>query len=229
MMISQLFTQLFNRLKMEVLAESPSKNRMAVYFVEVVLDEQMGKINFISVKSVKGYYDKYVEGKENTSGTPSIALCNLIATYLDYDGFSDFELQNRKVDIKNTPSLWGRIKEEKRLINAFLFIGIGGALITAVYFNLSPKRCWKWNENTYIRVSCDQEFSVLPNNILNPVTFKRIQVDRNTVFFSRGRALVWYAKSRNGSIEYFNDRGLHPITRKELKPITNYIISKYVK
>ncbi|WP_157961207.1 hypothetical protein [Lutibacter citreus] len=43
----------------------------------------------------------------------------------------------------------------------------------------------------------------------------------------KGKPIIWYGKSINGELDYFNSRGVHPITGKELKPITEYILKQY--
>jgi hypothetical protein len=59
--------------------------------------------------------------------------------------------------------------------------------------------------------------------------FKKVAVNDSTIFFKYGKPIVWYGKSLNGEMQYFNSRGLHPETMDELKPITKYIISKYIQ
>ncbi len=39
---------------------------------------------------------------------------------------------------------------------------------------------------------------------------------------------IWYGKNREGELEYFSSQGLHPQTGKTLKPITRYMIEKYI-
>ncbi|MGY0407981.1 MAG: hypothetical protein ACWIPJ_06465 [Polaribacter sp.] len=39
---------------------------------------------------------------------------------------------------------------------------------------------------------------------------------------------IWYGKASSGKMEFFTHRGIHPETLKELKPITEYIINRYV-
>ena len=56
---------------------------------------------------------------------------------------------------------------------------------------------------------------------------KRIEVTKATSFFVAGKAVVWYSKV-NGKPEFFTTHGFHPVTGKPLKPITYYMIHKYV-
>lgn len=42
------------------------------------------------------------------------------------------------------------------------------------------------------------------------------------------KAIIWYSKVGD-SIEFFNTHGMHPETGRALRPITSYIINKYVR
>ena len=229
MMLSLLFKQLFNHLEKEVFSKKPTKNGMAVYFVTVVLEKQMDKPNYISDKSIKGYYDKFVLGKENKSGEPTRELCDLIASYIGYNNFLDFELENKKFEGPKRLSLLGRIKKSKGVKRLGLAMASGALLLSGVYYNETREECWVWDPYKYKKISCDHADAILPKDIFNVEVLQKITVDKNTNFFKEGKVLVWYSKLRNGDIQYFNGRGVHPITGKELKPITPYIVSKYVK
>ena len=56
---------------------------------------------------------------------------------------------------------------------------------------------------------------------------RKIDVSDTTTFFKHEKAQVWYCKKEK-QIEYFNGPGFHPENGKVLKPITNYMIEKYV-
>jgi hypothetical protein len=48
-------------------------------------------------------------------------------------------------------------------------------------------------------------------------------------FFNEdGSVKLWYGKNKNKDLEYFTALGLHPETGKTLKPITQYMIDKYI-
>jgi hypothetical protein len=57
---------------------------------------------------------------------------------------------------------------------------------------------------------------------------KQIEVCDTTTFFKEGKPIVWYCKV-DGKPEFFNTYGIHPETGKALRPVTKYIIEKYVK
>ena len=98
-----------------------------------------------------------------------------------------------------------------------------------------PEReCMKWEGDHYEAVDCKNE-KLGTGNLTSVVflnedllTFKKIEVNTNTIFFKKGKPIVWYGKSFGGKYEYFNQPGLHPETEKTLKPISEYIIKKYI-
>lgn len=95
-MLKKLLSQLFDKLENERDNDKKTKNGNAVYFVEEILENKLGKPSYISPRAIKDYYDKYVEGKENKAGEPSSELKNIIASYLGYERFLDFETKNKE-------------------------------------------------------------------------------------------------------------------------------------
>jgi len=124
----------------------------------------------------------------------------------------------------------------KRVIFAMLPLLVlvaAGYGVQNIFF--PDKNCMVWVGNRYEAVEYDKvkdSAAVIPvnQNILDD--FKKITVCDTTTFFKKGDSnnpLVWYGKSPDKKeYEYFNQPGLHPETRKTLKPITKYIIRKYI-
>jgi hypothetical protein len=57
---------------------------------------------------------------------------------------------------------------------------------------------------------------------------KRIDVAEPTFFDLRsGEPVIWYAKSRNGSVELFSLMGFHPDTGEELLPVTKEVVASW--
>lgn len=91
----------------------------------------------------------------------------------------------------------------------------------------------QWSTDHYERVRCNLEMGIKDNKIepFDETTFnlKKIAVcDTTTCFDNNGVAIIWYAKVGD-SVEFFNTHGMHPEKKKSLKPVTHYIIDKYVK
>jgi hypothetical protein len=128
------------------------------------------------------------------------------------------------------------LKNSKRKA-IFIFAGIIGLLTISYIVRkefFPAKECMQWNNDHYEEVVC------AGNKIgfydINPIfdknddllDFKKISVCDTTTFFKYNQPMVWYIK-QNGKCEYFNAPGLHPISGKPLRPISKYIIAKYIK
>lgn len=114
-----------------------------------------------------------------------------------------------------------------------------GIILTVIlcgfgYSLLQKKGCMQWQNDHYEAVECETKkdgfvnlYSKVPldENMLN---FRKIEVCDTTTFFKHNKPILWYCK--NGKqLEFFNGPGFHPESEKALKPITQYMIDKYVK
>jgi len=205
----------------------PSITSASKILSDYILETQ--KIPF-GDKSLYNYY-KASKSKENDDiliKQPKVvqAMC----AYLDYESFEDFKAANGLITSKSKTSN-NVITIHKKLLIA---IGLGVIILTAVIvYTITKERWMVWKQDRYIEVRFDPEKYKLnqlklynENRIEN---FKKIEVDCNTTFFDKsGNVKVWYAKNRKKELEYFSNLGLHPETGKTLKPITAYMINKYV-
>ncbi|MBF6642162.1 hypothetical protein IVB69_11775 [Flavobacterium sp. J49] len=107
---------------------------------------------------------------------------------------------------------------------------------TAKDIVLPEKQCMQWQKDHYEVLECDSEVNALYTaNSIEPINeklldFKKIEVNNHTPFFEKGKAIVWYCKISDTEIDCFNGSGdgYHPVLDKSLRPITKYIIDKYV-
>lgn len=99
-------------------------------------------------------------------------------------------------------------------------------------FFFPKKTCMQWQKDHYEVVDCTIAGIAAMNEIKPAIEeelkLKKIEVTLQTPFFQKDKAIVWYCKN-NGKLEYFNTAGFHPETGKPLKPISHYIIDKYIK
>jgi hypothetical protein len=124
----------------------------------------------------------------------------------------------------------------KRIALGVLALFALGSLSYGIKSNFFPnKNCMVWVKNHYQAVEYDKvkdTADAIPLNQYALDNFKKITVSDTATFFKNGdynRPLVWYGKSSNKKeYEYFNQPGLHPETGKTLKPISRYIIKKYI-
>jgi len=107
-----------------------------------------------------------------------------------------------------------------------------GFIIKTNFFN--EEGCMVWKDDHWEATSCDTEvksFVDMPIVHLDKETLERqrkIIATDTTTFFKNGKAVIWYYKTPDGTIEYFSYPGLHPVTGETLKKISHTIIDKYV-
>jgi hypothetical protein len=98
----------------------------------------------------------------------------------------------------------------------------------------STKDCMQWSNDHYELVDCSSSVQgISSRNEIIPIKkeeldLKKIKVTQQTPFFQNNKAIVWYCK-KNDKIEYFSASGFHPENGKPLKPISQYIIDKYIE
>jgi hypothetical protein len=228
-MIKQLLEEIFQKLLLEVENNNKTINGCFVFFVNEVLEKRFNSPNLIGERTMIDYYKKHVEGKHNNSKEPSHELKNYMANYLGYVDFSGFEISKKK---NTATSIRNKDNYTKRKLKFIPIIFLITIFLGFFYFyNSTNKNCIKWEDDHYIEINCNfikTEEIELNNKNINIEQFKKLEITRSTVFFNAYKnPIVWYGKI-NSKIDFFNTRGIHPITKKELKPVTKYILDKYV-
>lgn len=159
------------------------------------------------------------------------AMCN----YLGYESFADFKKANG-IDEgganEDNADKVGVIK----FLNHHRISLIVGSLIIIVMLSIyyANKQRWMvWENDRYIEVSFDPErYNLSQLKLYNESrieTFRKVTVNCKTEFFDTGGTVkIWYGKNAKKELEFFTSLGLHPETGKSLKPITDYMIEKYV-
>ncbi|MFC6876844.1 hypothetical protein [Flavobacterium myungsuense] len=201
-------------------------------------------------KAVKNF----LTGK-NTKTNPN--SLNLIAVLVNFNSrpFSKFIQQGATVVKKTAMEVSIQEEESREIIKQEYFqenvilhqkkpkarsiaIGVGVIGLIVGSFGIKKeyfpdKECVQWNKDHYEEVVC--EGSKIGFADVNPIIegqeslldFKKIEVSDTTTFFKNKQPVIWYCK-QDGKCEYFNAPGLHPESGKTLKPISKYIIKKYV-
>ncbi|WP_269225517.1 hypothetical protein [Flavobacterium eburneipallidum] len=97
----------------------------------------------------------------------------------------------------------------------------------------SNKNCMVWVNNHYEAADYDEVKDSLAVIVYNQSlldNFKKVTVCDTTTFFKNGKPLFWYAKVlHKNDLECFTHPGLHPETGVTLKPISEYMIAKYIR
>jgi hypothetical protein len=173
-------------------------------------------------------YRKFVTGKEKLKLTADYSINessrkdNKREVVIEKSGEIFKEFKNRSI-----------LKRVALVVLPLLVFGFVSYGIKNIFY--PDKNCLIWVKNHYEAVEYDEvkdtaEVSPFNQGLLD--NFKKITVCDTTTFFKNedtDNPLVWYGKSPNKKeYEYFNQPGLHPETGKTLKPISRYIIKKYI-
>jgi hypothetical protein len=192
----------------------------------------------------------FLNGKSLTTSQNSLNLIAILVNYefrpFSYFLKSEINLENQKINKRKKEEEPFRGNEinradgkknlkKKIAIGLFGLIGIGSVGYAGKSIVFSEPECMQWQKNHFEVVDCQSEkqkgfmmqSEIIPFNENQSQLFK-IEVSDTTTFFKNEKPLYWYCKV-NGKPEFFNTHGIHPETGKALKPVSQYIIDKYVK
>ena len=214
-MYDKLIIAVFEKAKKELPGRSSASSR-AEHIADWLLEEHQFQI---SSRSLREWFKMAKE--EPARLNPNAEAVDLLATYLGFKNYHYF-VKDRELPFYS----W--IKKNWMLA-AIVVIG----LITAIYFYSTRTRWMEWKETRYVEVGFDagklQEGTLKLYNEDRIERFEKLKVDCNYPFFNPDKSpRVWYCKNKAGQYEYFSSLGLHPETGKTLKPVTTYIIEKWV-
>lgn len=152
-----------------------------------------------------------------------------LSHYLGYTSFSKFLEENPSNTLKKTNKKNNFFKKHKVTIIASTIIIIGFLI-----YNSATKQRWMvWQEDHYVEVDFDLEkYSLNELKVYNQDridNFRKVIPDCNYPFFrENGNVNLWYLKKQNKGIDCFTTSGKHPTIGRDLKPITKYMIEKYI-
>ncbi|MCM4161599.1 hypothetical protein FHG64_06220 [Antarcticibacterium flavum] len=217
-MINQLLRDAF--LKAGEMTGKDSLNGRAEFIAESIWEESKFQI---SPKSLIRYYKREF--------TPTRETQNFLAIFLGFETYEEYVLastaKKEKVMIEEVGRKPVTHSKRKRLSILLLLIPVIG-ISAYVGYTGGIEKCMTWDENHYIEKRCT---GAAVETALNPYlleNFKKIQVTDTTTFFKNGEVQVWYDKSNN-QLDFFTAPGIHPENGKTLKPITKYMVEKYIR
>lgn len=114
------------------------------------------------------------------------------------------------------------------IVILLVFVLVG----SIVCFTFFEKGCMQWSSDHYELVYCDKPIPDNLNEVIpkdeSLLNFRKIAVCDTTICFKPNEeAIVWYGK-KGGNVDFFNDHGRHPESGVPLRPVTRYILGKYV-
>lgn len=196
----------------------------------------------------------FLNGKSQSTSPNSL---NLIAILVDFElrpfgHFLNSNLKQESVEIKSLIESDNTIKtfvqeietkrpESNKNFRKKITIGVLGLIgLTSIGYTaktiIAPEpQCMQWQKNHYEVVECNDEnqqgllkqYDIIPFDEHQSKLIK-IVVSDTTTFFKNGKPLYWYCKV-DGKPDFFNTHGIHPETGKALKPVSEYIVKKYIK
>lgn len=214
---------------------NPSKSRLATIlsdYIEENQDFQFGE------RRLRDYYNEALAEAQVEIKQP--AVLNGLSSFLGYNNYQDFVV--RLTENKNDPISLEPENEvgetlriltfvKKHKISLTITLIAAAVIIFLMVFN--QERWMSWDGDNYVETSFDAE--KLKSGTLKVykedriANFALLKPECDTQFFNAdGNVRVWYSKSKNGKLDFFSGYGLHPISGKTLKPITKYIIDKYI-
>ncbi|MDI5899532.1 hypothetical protein [Flavobacterium yafengii] len=169
-------------------------------------------------------YNKYLlNGKIDARGKSEASALVEVKKLIESN--SDEERKNEKAGATNK----GLGKKAVIYLAVLLSLFFMGYTVKGVFF--PEKECMMWKEDHYVVVDCLNDNGALGVVIPideNRMKLKKLDSNEKLNFFNNEKPVVWYCK-HDGVVELFNAPGFHPVTEKPLKPITQYIIDKYLK
>ncbi|SNR33352.1 hypothetical protein [Flavobacterium sp. ov086] len=111
---------------------------------------------------------------------------------------------------------------------------IFGLISTVIYFAFFKNDCMQWSGDHYEVVDCSSKDEGNLNEIIplneELLDFRKLTAcDTTNCFKKDGEAFIWYTKTPDGGIDFFNDHGRHPEFNRPLRPVSHYIYNKYLK
>jgi len=215
-MTHQIINAAFKKAESET--EKDSINANAEFLSEYIFE----KFRYsISTKSLTRYY--------KGESSPNQKVKDYLAHYLGYESYDIY------IQWNSTSNQMDELEEKKKshlFSNKKLIVVLSFLIVVATSSYLGylggKEECMIWSSDHYTKTECSgntEERKFIPHIY---ESMKKVEVSDKTIFFKDGEVQIWYDKS-NGQLEFFTSPGIHPVNGNTLKPITEYMIEKYVR
>ncbi len=178
---------------------------------------------------LRNHYNSAISNKNEEVELRSFAADSL-SNYLGNDSYSGYIKKVTEDKFKTEKST---LLPNKKYQITLLILAILVVILLISIFTFKNQRWMVWQEDHYQEVIFNTEkYNIGDLKIYKEERielFKKIEPNCNTIFFKdNGLENLWYSKNRKKELEFFTSLGLHPQTGKTLKPITQYMIKKYI-
>lgn len=110
-------------------------------------------------------------------------------------------------------------------------LGIIAALaIATTFYKTTEKQCMHWEYDRYRAVHCNEKLDSIKVIPLDKTALKKFRkILRPDTLTRHAVGKIWYAKVTRDSAEFYTTKGAYPLDRdKTMRPVTEYILRKYV-
>lgn len=221
-MYKKVVLKTFEKGKREIPGKT-TKTQISEHISTVLFDDF--KIQ-IGGRTLRNLFDDAIKIKEGEDISINSEYVQGMCKYLGYQDYNHFI---KATVVKSNNKVVSYIS--RHWIILFICFATITSTLGIVSFN---KQSWMiWDNDRYIEVDFDEETYSLNKLKLYKKdrieNFHKIIPTCKTEFFNiDGTEKLWYGKNKNGDLEYFTSTGKHPETGKTLKPITDYMIKKYI-
>ncbi len=145
----------------------------------------------------------------------------------NFDSLTPIDSENKIQQAHAKINFTNRFKTQLFYSGLFLLL-LTGCLFT---WNLvsDKKQCMQWQNDHYEVVDCSDYNPEFTTQVIALDTallkFRKIHPKKDSAFMSEGKITIWYCK--NNGVEFFNADGKHPLTGKNLGPVSAHIMNKY--
>lgn len=206
--------------------QKPSKLQKALYLENYLKEELKVPIH---ERTLRDYYNLALK----TEAADDIriaqpAVLKGLCIFINFDSYKEFKSSLGEKNKLREPT------KNKRFVSIVIAVGILMVISIILIYKSKEVRWMQWKNDHYEEAEFEE--SKLDNGILSVYEeaqvekFKQIKnPDCNYPFFKNdGTVNTWYSKNNEGTIDIFTNIGLHPETGKTLRPMTVYIIKKYL-
>lgn len=214
--MKEFLEEIFNKAEKE--SGIKSLRGKCEYISETLLENFKYQLSYKSL-------ERYHKGESIPKGESK----DMLAKYLGYSDFNKYVLEkhppvNRNNDVKEPKS--------SSAVNGFrqwALVALIPLIGTAGYIGFvnGSEECMIWVEDHYEVTDCEGQKGEEAYKAYLIDNFRQVEVSDTTTFFKNGEVRVWYDKFNN-ELYYFTAPGINPESGKTLRPITHYMINKYV-
>lgn len=208
----------------------PSLTQIATELSQYIEERKKFTLGERSLRIYRGDAIK-LEKEEKDINIKQFVVVNALCEYLGFNDYPSFvqNLGTNNIQTTQIPSI------EKMSISLKIAIIISALLILSFFiYNYTHRQRWMhWEGNHYTEINFDSKKyangQIKLYNEENILHLKKVEVNCDTIFFNADKSVkFWYGRNKSKELEYFTYPGLHPQTGKTLRPITNYMINKWI-